>query len=360
MFFSDNDTVFIAQVKDFIPASAATTRTRLWPFIDQAERKYLLPILGTDTYSDLKSYADDPDAWEVGESQLPTADNSMGTVDDSIGTADTSTGSADTVDGEKMAELLRLVRLSVINLAYYLGFNLLNAKLSDMGFQRMESESSKGLYKYQEENVKVHFRDTGLNGIDDILLYLEENIEYFPEWEESSAYTLRKSSIIKDTTTFNSICDISGSRLIFLRLQPFVQQVLDIDIKSLLGSTVYTALITELAKADPDGSYEALAVEIRKPLAFLSVALMVMNTGTLTDKGFYFEGKNSGFPDNTTINPATGEGRSSVYSYYKTTGEHYLEALRKYLTDNSFTGYTATTGNVYNRDNEDKKTFWAT
>lgn len=328
MFFSSDEETFLAEVKTFIPASAATSKERLWPFVDDAERKYILPLLGRELYDDLQTLKNNSDDWS-------------GTDEDRT----------------KSDELLRLIKLSEINLAYYIGFDLLNARISDLGFQRAETESFKGLYKYQESNIRNYFKETGFNGLDDILQYLEDYIEYFPEWEDAAAYTLRKSAIIKDSKTFNTICSINGSRLIFLALQPYIQQVMDIDIKTCLGETIYAALNAELAKDDPTAAYTALAVQIRKPLAFLSVALLVKNTGKLTDKGLFFEAQSANSPDNISLTP--GNEASGNYAYYRSTGEQYLEGLRKYLLENFADDYNAITGSVYSRDNDDCKTFFA-
>ncbi len=326
MFFSIDEDTFLCQVREFIPASVATSREKVSPFIDAAERKYILPILGRELYDDLHLLSTDSDAWS---------------------------GSGE--DRDKSTELLRLIRISEINLAYYLGFDVLNTRISDIGFQRADSESFKGLYKYQEQNLKNYFRDTGYNGIDDILQYLEDYIAYFPEWEDSANYTSRKSAIIKDSKAFNAICNINGSRLIFLALQPFIQQVMDIDIRSALGETIYGTLLSQLAGDEPDTAYTALAAQIQKPLAFLSAALLVKNTGKLTEKGLYFESQSANNPDNISMTP--GGEASSNYAYYRSTGEQYLETLRKYLRDN-FEDYPGITGSVYSRDNDDKKTFF--
>ena len=325
MFFSTVEDTFLEQVKVFIPASAATSKERLWPFIEAAERKYILPLLGRELYDDLQLFSASDSGWS-GEGE----------------------------DIVKSTELLRLVRLSETNLAYFIGFDILNSRISDQGFQRAETENFKGLYKYQEENVRTYFKDTGYNGLDDILQYLEDYMEYFPEWENSASYTLRQSSILKDTKTFDGICAINGSRLIFLRLQPFINQVMDIDIRNVLGADIYDALQDELNSLGSGGDYLALAAEIKKPLAFLSAALLVKNTGTITDKGLYFESR-SGSADSVTLTP--GGVDSSNYAYYRSTGEQYLEGLRKYLREN-FVDYLGVTGSVYSRDNDGKKTFF--
>jgi hypothetical protein len=71
-----------------------------------------------------------------------------------------------------------------------------------------------------------------------MLKYIEENIEHFPEWESSDVSLSRKTAFIKDAETFDAICYINKSRLIFLRLQRFMTEVIDFDIKTTPGRRV--------------------------------------------------------------------------------------------------------------------------
>lgn len=331
MFFPTLEETFLTLLQEILPASSATGRLKLWPFIEQAERKYILSLLEADLYADLQKFYNDHDNWTSGSGE----------------------------DQTKTAELLKLIQIAEINLAYFTGFDLLNVITSDAGFQKPGDQGNfKGLYKYQEENLRRYFESTGYNGLDDMLKYIEANIEHFPEWEGSTNFTLRKSSIIKDAETFDAICFINKSRLTFLRLQRFMNEVIDFDIKPLLG-TEYTTLMTELAKEDPADKYAALVPEIQKPLAFLSCAKLIEKTGNLTDRGLFFEGKNSGAPDDSYKNPAQGDNALLSAGSYISTGKKYLEALRQYLIDNSFTSQGSENGSVYNRDNDNKKTFVA-
>jgi hypothetical protein len=333
MFFSTDDDTFLTEIQAILPASVATDRPKLWPFIEQAERKYILPLLENELYEDLQKFCNDHGNW--------------------------MSGGSGGEDEDKTLALVNLIRIAELNLAYYIGFAPLNVKISDGGFQRTgESEAFKGLYKYQEGDLKSFFETTGYNGLDDMLKYIEENIENFPEWEDSSIYTTRKTAIIKDPETFDSICFINKSRLIFLRLQRYMTEVIDFDIKPLLG-TEWTTLMMELAKANPDAKYVTLVPQIQKPLAYLSCAKLIEKTGSLTDRGLYFEGKNSMFPDDSYKRPAAGSEVEMAVSSYKSTGMQYLEALRQYLILNSFTSQGSENGNVYNRDNDHKKTFVA-
>jgi hypothetical protein len=331
MFFSTIESTFIEEVQDIIPASVSITRAKLWPFIEQAERKYVKPLLGDTLYQDLNTFYNNRSSWSSG---------------------------SDAEDAAKTTELLRLLRIAELNLALLVGFPVLNSVISDTGFQRTESENVKGLYKYQETELKKYFESAGFNGLDDMLSYIEENIEHFPEWEDSQIYQARKTSLIKDAIVFDEICYINRSRLTFLRLQRYITEVMDLDIKPLLGDE-YATLMSELAKEDPQAEYSAMAVEIRKPLAYLSCAKLIEKTGNLEDRGLFFEGKNSMYPDDSVKRSATADEIASSVRSYREMGEKYMEALRQYLTLNGFIQTGSVAGGVYNRDNTNKKIFIA-
>jgi hypothetical protein len=330
MFFSTDSNTFLTEAQAILPASVSIDREKLWPFIEQAERKYIKPLLEEDLYDDLQTFFNDHDNWTSGSGE----------------------------DEEKSTELLRLIRIAELNLAFFIGFDVLNVILGGSGFQRSETANFKGLYKYQESNLKSYFETTGLNGLDDMLKYIEDNIEHFPEWEESSIFASRKTAIIKDAETFDGICFINKSRLIFLRLQRHMTEVIDFDIKPLLGDE-YDTLLTELAKEDPADNYAALIPYIQKPLAYLSCAKLIEKTGNLTDRGLFFEGRNSLFPDTSTERSATLDEIAASRIQYESIGNKYLEALRQYLIANSFTEQGSVGGNVFSRDNTDKKIFIA-
>lgn len=331
MFLSTIEETFITEIQGILPASLATSRLKLWPFIEQAERKYILPLLEAELYADLQKFYNDHGNWTSGSGE----------------------------DETKTAALLKLIQIAELNLAYFIGFDLLNVITSDAGFQRPgDGAAFKGLYKYQEENLRKYFETTGYNGLDDMLQYIEENIEHFPEWEDTTNFTIRKTALIKDAETFDNICFINKSRLTFLRLQRFMNEIIDFEIKPLLG-TEWTTLMVELAKEDPAAKYTALVPEIRKPLAFLSCAKLIEKTGDLNDRGLFFVGKNSMFPDDSFKKPAEGDSVVVAASSYRSTGRAYMETLRQYLITNSFTSQGSVDGNVFDRDNDGKKIFVA-
>ena len=243
------------EITAVLPVSSSADFGRIKPSIEAAERDFLVTAISKTMFKKLNDYA--------------------GTGNPDL--------SAD--DKQKWDELLRLSRIAVIHLAYYTGYDYLNALISGTGFQRQESTTVKGLYKYQEDNLRNYFKSTGFNGIDDILEYLEENITVFTDFRDSEEYKSLKGNFIPDTKTFDSIYFIGGSRLTFLRLKKHITTISELALKQVLGTENLKLIWEELAKNEPAQKVKDVLPVIRKALAFMSVAMLMEDSGAdLTEK----------------------------------------------------------------------------
>lgn len=320
----------IPEIKTFLPIGVGNDFMRLKPHIENAENKFIKPLLGSAMYDELQEF------YDAGYPENPTEVQ------------------------EITRELLLKVQHATIHLAYHVGFDFLNVTVSDMGFRRNESEASKGLYKYQEENLKKYFIDAGFNALDDVLVFIENNIASFGEFKAEPNWTALKTAFLPTVKVVESIpFNLHGSRLTFLALQPSIAFIEDTAIKTTLGATIYDALKTEMAKDEPAAATKAILPYIRKPLIYLASALLMEETGaTLDNKGLYFEKFTGVEPDNKLKAPSTEERIAALISRNRMIGNSYLEMLKSYLVEN-WEGYEGKTGRLPNRDNNNKKTFWA-
>ena len=319
------------EIREFLPVSSSSDFDSVAPHILNAERDYLVPVIGVAMYEELEEF------YEMEALSNPTAVQ------------------------QKTAALLSLVQSAVILIAYWIGFDLLNAHISDGGFKRTESTNVKGLFKYQEENLKTYFRTNGFNGLDTVLQYLETNIADFGEFAASPASTLLKSSFIPTTDIFNDIIFINKSRLTFLRMKPHMQLIEDTEISTILGKA-FTFVKSEMVKTDPDAKVKAILPYIRKPIAYLASALLMEESGAdLTDNGLFFTSTSAGYNNDTEQKPAASERIAILVKRNRNTGNAYLDQLRSYLAANAseWNEITSSTGKVFRRDNTNKKTFWA-
>jgi hypothetical protein len=332
MLFCKSKNPKMEEIRAFVPVSSSSDFDSVAPHIANAERDYLVPLIGTEMYERLITFYQTEFVEDL------------------------------TVAEQKKAELLRLVQSAVIHIAYWIGFDLLNAHITDGGFKRTESTSVKGLFKYQEENLKTYFRTNGFNGLDTVLQYLETNSSGFGEFAASPAFTLLKSAFIPTTDLFNELVFINKSRLTFLRMKPHMQLIEDTEISILLGPTAFALVKSEMVKANPDPKVTALLPYIRKPVAYLASALLMEESGAdLTDNGLFFTSTTSGYNNDTERKPSTSERVAVLVKRNRNIGLAYLDQLRSYLAANAsdWREVTPSSGKVFRRDNTDKKTFWA-
>jgi hypothetical protein len=321
----------IEQIKDFMPVSSANDFNRLKPHLENAERDFLVPAISKNMYLELQEFADD----------LPE-----GTLSDVQ---------------ESMKELLQLARISLVHLAYWIGYDTLNAYISDGGFRRLEGEKVKSLFKYQEDSLRDYLKVTGLNGLDAMLELMEDRPEHFMEFAASPEHDQLMKMFIPDTRTFHSLYFIGKSHLIFKRLVPYMQTVADLHIKPLMGDINYTYLVENMvADVIPD-RVKDLIPEIRKTIVYFSTAMLMEDSGAdLSDRGLYFEGKAATMTDNSVKTATEMERVDRLVKRNRGLGESYLSALKTFMITHAadWNGYTAPGGRVPNRDNKGKRSIW--
>jgi hypothetical protein len=323
----------IEEVKEFLNVSTSVKFTTVKPSLDTAENEFLIPVLGEGMYNELQEYY----------SSLPIAEP--------------------TEVQEATGKLLRLAQNAVVHIAYWYGFDLLNTFIEEGGFNRLEGGKFKGLYKYQEENLKAYFKNSGFNALDTMLAYLDgEDKAYFAEFHESETGLELKGMFIPNTDVFNKIYYIGKSRLIFMRMKPYMSLVEDTQLRQVLGEDNYVFVKEEMVKAQPDVKVVALLPYVRKPIAYLSTALLMEDSGAeLGDKGLYFEGRSGVTLSDTQILPATAERINLLVKRNRAIGEGFINALQQYLLDHAIDwgNYAMPVGSFPRRDNDGKRAFFA-
>lgn len=325
----------ITEIQKHLTIGVGSDFNQLAPHISNAETAYMRPLLGSVMFDELQEYY----------TERPTGEF------DSL-----------TETQQAMETLLDKVQKSLIHLAYLMGFQVLNSTISSGGFKRTESEKQKSLYHYQEDELKEYFKTAGFNAMDEVLEYMESNIIHFNEFKVSTNWTVLKTAFISDTKTFESIYFINNSRLTFLRLKSYSTLVEDMEIRPLLGTAIFDEVKTEMAKDDPAAKVLALLSYIRKPIAYLSTAMLMEESGAdLGEKGLYFETSLSTTFSGKNKQVSNADRIALLAARNRSLGSAYLDQLKSYLAANiaDWPAYSGQTGSVFRRDNNGKKTFWA-
>ena len=323
MVFSKEKWNDAAELNQFIPVSAALYFESVQSSLEDAWRLFVLPLLGEALAEEIVAYYVDED---------PTA---------------------------LQLKVLNECQRAVANLAFWYNFDELNVRISDQGMQRQESEGSfKNTYKYQEDQLKTSFKNKGFNALDRVIDLLDKHQKDFPLYEESPAYATRKSSIVRSTAEVDANYFINNSHLIFLRLKPIFKSVEDTVLQPALGDALYQAL----TKALKDGTAElgdTTTEEFRQRCASFvvmkSIAKLVRQTGSLTDRGLYFASIHEG-DGNLSVRPSDRETALSLAGELEREADTRLNLLMKFIQFYLPDFYKGRQSDVLNRDNNHKRT----
>ena len=321
------------EIRNFLPVSQASLFEGVAPSIKNAENNYLIPLIGEQLYQ----YLDNHYHYTI-EHQF-----------EGSGLDEITYG------------LIEKIQCAVIHLAYWTGFDILNAHITDSGFKRIENESVKGLYKYQEDNLKSYLRTTGFNQLDLVLEFLENHIDSFEDYKYSDNYTRFKAMLVSTTEQFNEVVFINRSRLTFLRVKTHLKYIEESLIRSIIGEVLLKKIKDELLNDSPAERIFNLLPLIRKPLIFLATALLLEESGAdLSDNGLYFQSSKVVGMNSTEYSPANENRIKILVTRYRESGNGYLDQLRVFLTDNQamYPEVNPSTGKLFRRDNTNKKTFW--
>ena len=323
MVFSKEKWNDAAELNQFIPVSAALYFESVQSSLEDAWRLFVLPLLGEALAEEIEAYYVDED---------PTA---------------------------LQLKVLNECQRAVANLAFWYNFDELNIRISDQGMQRQESDGSfKQTYKYQEDQLKTSFKNKGFNALDRVIDFLDKHQKDFPLYEQSPAYASRKSSIVRSTAEVDANYFINNSHLIFLRLKPIFKSVEDTVLQPALGDALYQAL-TKALKDGTEVLGDTTTEEFRQRCASFvvlkSIAKLVRQTGSLTDRGLYFASIHEG-DGNLSVRPSDRETALSLAGELEREADTRLNLLMKFIQFYLPDFYKGRQSDVLNRDNNHKRT----
>lgn len=325
MVFSKEKWNDAAELNQFIPVSAALYFESVQSSLEDAWRLFVLPLLGEALAEEIEAYYIDED---------PTA---------------------------LQLKVLNECQRAVANLAFWYNFDELNIRISDQGMQRQESDGSfKQTYKYQEDQLKTSFKNKGFNALDRVIDLLDKHQKDFPLYEQSPAYASRKSSIVRSTAEVDANYFINNSHLIFLRLKPIFKSVEDTVLQPALGDALYQAL-TKALKDGTEVLGDTTTEEFRQRCASFvvlkSIAKLVRQTGSLTDRGLYFASIHEG-DGNLSVRPSDRETALSLAGDLEREADTRLNLLMNFIQHYLPDFYKGRQSDVLNRDNNHKRTIF--
>jgi hypothetical protein len=290
----------IDELKKHVPNTSSNLET-LQPYLEAAEREYLIPLLGQAMYDEINTAYNGPDPLSPAQGKL-----------------------------------LPYLQAPVANLAYYLGRGILNVNITDTGFLINDEEDRKAANAFHLDDIGRDFCRLGHKGLDHMLLFLETNAADYLTWKNSDYYTLSRKTFVYRLIDFNDIVFINNSRQTFVAMRPIMDRIQRKRLRTELGGTFFDAMLARhIANDYETGEIDLIADLVNPALVHLSVAAALKELSLeVTANGLQinsFEARIINKKDVSTQVSILNARREES----ELLGEAYLTDLKDYLNKNS-------------------------
>lgn len=296
-----------AELKQHITVDANMVFGTMLPFINDAEKQYIIPIIGQALFDEINTQY---------QANTLSANNIL---------------------------LLPYIQKPLAYYAQLLSLNEIAVNVGDQGIrENMQGDYSMPAPRWKQEKLELQVMSKADRQADTLLQYLEINATalIYPLWFSNATLNTKMSGVIVyNTAIASTYIEINNSRRIFLRLKKYIKDIEGSIIKKLIGKDQYDLLVTHLkAGGGAVTADEALLIALLEPIISkraLYTAIPLMRV-TLGDGGglFLFSGlddlfKLGKYADASEIKSIQKNLREPDFGY-----ESDEQELKQYIDDN--------------------------
>lgn len=340
-FFSRDKNIDAEEFKKYLPANVQFGFDSINPALVNVEEIYIKKLLSKPLFEKLAAFYAD----SISESSTS-------------GSGSVSGSGSGVVSSEKMSTLLELVQSCALKLAYWKEYPTLAVMITDSGAKAAVEKDSR-LFKYEYYDIMKKLKNDGFDQMDIVINYLLENISDFEDFKGSVCYPNFAKSFVPTTELFDSIYNINGSRLVFLKLRQYISYVEDIELDLKIGTDFKNEIFAHIT----DEKNKQIIDWIQKFVVYLAVANGISELGKdFTDRGVIFESLEDGMMKKQVM----GKDLLKTMEQSRYIADQYiskcLQFMKKNLTDYPlFAEYIGESQDIteqFKRDNNNKKSFF--
>jgi hypothetical protein len=187
-------------------------------------------------------------------------------------------------------QLVDRVQDALVHYAYWLWSPQGNVIFSDTGYQQAETDNLKPAPAWKIEKAEQSLLDTAHEFVDDLIEFLDDNIDEFEFWAGSEHQAETKALFLNSAREFSRYYNINDSRRLYIEIRRLIIEAE----KSYIASIITRERLDLLKEKQKDGDLEiddrALIEEIRPALAYLvmhhAVSLLPLEImpGSITER----------------------------------------------------------------------------
>lgn len=258
----------IEEILKYVPMDVNLHYEKILPFIDDAQRKFIKPLLGDDYYTAfVTDYTDNTNP----------------------------AGVNDGMDADNFA-LLPYVQRSLAHYAAFLSVPHLGTAIGSAGIQEQFTNNSRPAPAYKVRSLQLQYINQADQFADELLEYLEENasaLKYGTWYADIDANTAMAGTIVYSTKIASKHIDINESRRVFLRLKKRILDIEKNDVKKMVCADQYDDFVTQIKTGSLTAANEALLELIEPYIAKKALYLTIPSIRiSITDEGITIHSSN--------------------------------------------------------------------
>lgn len=223
----------ISEIRKYLPINVTFTFSDIEPFVKQAERDFLIPVLSQAQYDEIEA--------------------------------------AQTSSDPDIQKLLDKSRAVVAPYALQLWIPFGQAQITSGGIQITSNENSKTAFQWQIEGMENTALLLAYSCAEDLIKFLLVNKTTYTAWTASDEYARLFRLFINTATEFNEYFEMGTSRYLFLQLIPTIQRVEKNSILPILCKELFDEIKAEILSGSISPENEALLNFIKPAVANLTI-----------------------------------------------------------------------------------------
>lgn len=225
------------EIKQYLKLDVNFNPASILPFLPAAESE-IVRVLGKDQYEELDTYYN-----------------------------------AESVETDAALDaLLPYVQRPLCWFAFMKGLDNLNVVITNNGLAVVSNPNLAPASTDRRNNLLQNCQDNAWDNMETLLEFLEENINDYPNWETSDAYSTQYQLLISSARRFNELYPINRSRLTYLDWRHIMKDVELLQMEPVVSKKMMDELKEQLKVDSLSEDNELILEKLQKALAYLTVA----------------------------------------------------------------------------------------
>jgi len=230
--------------------------------------------------------------------------------------------------------LLPYIRRPLAILTMYEWSKVGAIEMGESGMHRVESDTRKSAYRYQEREYKDDALEKGYNALELMLKFLDMNKADFSTWAASAEGLAHRTPLLNYASDFRLLTLPDCDRYTFECIRPIIAEVQLFGIEKQLPAAFWEGLIERHLDGTITDAEIQLRTYIRQSIAHRSIEEAVKQRWVRIDKGRIAIHEDLGDQRNTNLTMPTGTG-SGLYLSHVVWSDRLTSLWQNYIRNNA-------------------------